>query len=153
MTAILVVCMGNICRSPLAEAALRAEASARGLDVTIDSAGTGAWHIGDPPDSRAQAEALRHGVDISGQRARQVSPADFDRFDLILAADRDNLAHLRRMQPKDGRARLSLLLDHVPGREGQGIPDPYYGGPEGFARAWQDARQAAGAVLDHQPPG
>ena len=153
MTAILVVCMGNICRSPLAEAALRAEASARGLDVTIDSAGTGAWHIGDPPDSRAQAEALRHGVDISGQRARQVSPTDFDRFDLILAADRDNLAHLRRMQPKDGRARLSLLLDHVPGREGQGIPDPYYGGPDGFARAWQDARQAASAVLEHLPPG
>lgn len=149
MTAILVVCMGNICRSPLAEAALRSEAQARGVDIVVDSAGTGPWHVGDPPDQRAQAQALRHGIDISGQRGRQVGRVDFDRFDMILALDADNLAHLRRMQPKSARAELSLLLDHVPGWQGQGVPDPYYGGTEGFAAVWQDVTEAAAALLDN----
>jgi protein-tyrosine phosphatase len=145
---VLFVCMGNICRSPLAEAALRALASSRGVDLSIDSAGTGPWHVGEPPDPRSRAEAARHGVDISDQRARQVNIADFDCFDLIVAMDRDNLAHLRRMRPAGSGAELALLLDHVPGREGQEVGDPYYGGPEGFRTAWGDATEAAGGILE-----
>lgn len=143
---VLFVCLGNICRSPLAEAALRAEADRLGLDVDVDSAGTGEWHIGEPPDRRAQAAARKHGVDISHLRGRQVRSNDFNAFDHIVAMDRENLANLRRMQPDRGRARLSLLLDHVPGREGQPVADPYYGGPEGFAVTWRDVTEGARAL-------
>src|SRR3954470_3499858 len=120
MTAsILFVCLGNICRSPLAEGAFRAEADRLGLDAEVDSAGTGGWHRGEPPDRRAIAVARRGGVDISVQRARQVTRADFDRFDHIVALDAENLADLERLRPAGSRASLSLLLDHVPGREGE----------------------------------
>lgn len=139
---VLFVCMGNICRSPLAEAAFRAEAERIGLDVEIDSAGTGDWHAGQPPDRRAIAAAARNGVDISRQRARQVRRKDFDLFDRIVALDRDNLAHLERMGPEGG-AELSLLLDHVPGREGEAVADPYYGGDAGFDVAWRDVSEGA----------
>jgi protein-tyrosine phosphatase len=141
--AVLFVCMGNICRSPLAEAALRAEAERRGLDLVIDSAGTGGWHAGEQPDRRAISAAARNGVDISGQRARQVTRADFDRFDHVVALDADNLAHLERMRPAGARAELSLLLDHVEGREGQGVADPYYGGDSHFDVTWADVTAAA----------
>lgn len=140
---ILFVCMGNICRSPLAEGAFRAEAARRGLAVETDSAGTGGWHVGEPPDRRAIAAAARHGVEISGQRARKVGAGDFDAFDHIVALDRDNLADLAALRPADGRAALSLLLDHVPGREGEGVADPYYGGAEHFDRTWRDVRAGA----------
>jgi protein-tyrosine phosphatase len=102
---VLFVCLGNICRSPLAEAAMKAEAARLGLDWEIESAGTGGWHVGDPPDPRAQATALRHGVDISGYRGRQVKAEDFRHFSHIVALDTDNLANLKRLQPKDGTAR------------------------------------------------
>jgi protein-tyrosine-phosphatase len=102
---VLFVCLGNICRSPLAEAAMKAEAARLGLDWEIESAGTGGWHVGDPPDRRAQATALRHGVDISGYRGRQVKAADFRHFSHVVALDADNLANLKRLQPKDGTAR------------------------------------------------
>ena len=101
--AVLFVCLGNICRSPLAEAAFRVEAERAGLDVEVDSAGTGGWHAGEPPDPRALAVARRNGVDMSGYRARQVEPADFARFSHIVALDGDNLAVLRRLRPKKGR--------------------------------------------------
>ncbi len=140
---VLFVCLGNICRSPLAEAALRAEAARLGVAVEIDSAGTGDWHVGHAPDRRAQAVAMRNGVDIGDLRARQVSAVDFDRFDHIVALDRQNLADLRRMQPPGTRAALSLLFDHVPGREGEGVADPYYGADSAFDTAWDDV--AAGA--------
>jgi protein-tyrosine phosphatase len=146
MTAVLFVCLGNICRSPLAEAAFRAEATRLGLDLEVDSAGTGDWHAGHPPDRRAQTVAMRHGVDISALRARQVTPHDFLRFDHIVALDRENLAKLRTMEPADGRARVSLLLDHVPGREGQSVTDPYYGGTTEFDAAWSDAVEGARAL-------
>jgi protein-tyrosine phosphatase len=147
MTAsILFVCLGNICRSPLAEGALRAEAAALGLDVEIDSAGTGGWHQGEPPDSRAIAAAKRGGVDISGQRARKVTRADFERFDHIIALDTENLADLEAMRPAGSRARISLLLDRVPGREGQGVADPYYGGDAHFDATWRDVTEAARAL-------
>ena len=143
MTSVLFVCLGNICRSPLAEAAFRAEAERLGLEVMIDSAGTGDWHAGHPPDPRATATAKRNGIDISHLRARQVRPEDFDRFDHIVALDDENLADLEALRPAGSRARLSLLLDHVPGREGQAVADPYYGGDSHFDATWRDVTEAA----------
>ena len=140
---VLFVCLGNICRSPLAEAALRAEAQRLKLDLIVDSAGTGDWHAGDPPDPRAQATALRHGVDISSYRGRQVKPADFRRFTHIVALDHDNLSNLRRLAPADGVAELSLLMDHVPGREGQPVADPYFGDEDGFEITWAEVVEGA----------
>ena len=140
---ILFVCLGNICRSPLAEAALRAEAQGLRLDLIVDSAGTGNWHAGEAPDPRAQATARRHGVDISGLKARQVKPADFRRFTHIVALDHDNLANLRRLAPANATAELSLLLDHVPGREGQAVTDPYFGDDAGFEVIWAEVTAAA----------
>ena len=144
---VLFVCMGNICRSPLAEAAFRHAAAGVGLNVVVDSAGTGGWHAGDAPDRRAQAEALRHGIDISAYRARQVTQEDFRRFDLILALDADNLDDLRRIAPPDATAQLALLLDHAEGRAGESVIDPYYGNQDGFARTWQDVSAAAEGLV------
>jgi protein-tyrosine phosphatase len=143
---ILFVCLGNICRSPLAEGAFRAEAKRLGLDAEADSAGTGGWHVGKPPDRRAILAAGRAGVDISGQRAREVTSADFDRFDRIVALDGENLADLESMRPAGSRARLSLLLDHVPGREGRGVADPFHGGDDHFDTTWRDVTEAARAL-------
>ncbi len=140
---VLFVCMGNICRSPLAEGALRAEAGRIGLDVEIDSAGTGGWHAGEPPDARAIAAARRQGVDIAHLRARKVSRGDFERFDHIVALDEENMAELEALRPDGARARLSLLLDHVPGRAGQGVADPYYGRDSHFDAAWGDVAEGA----------
>lgn len=144
--AILFVCLGNICRSPLAEAAMRAELAKVGIAATVDSAGTGDWHIGNPPDPRAIAEAARHGLDIGGYRARQVRAEDFMAFDHIVALDGRNLADLAAMAPAQARARLSLLLDHVPGRAGEDVVDPYYGDAADFAQAWADVSAGARAL-------
>lgn len=146
-TGILFVCLGNICRSPLAEAALRQIADAASMDLVIDSAGTAGWHADKAPDPRACVEAARRGVNISGYRARQVVPADFDRFDMIFALDRQNFADLQSMSPAHGRASLSLLLDLVPGFEGHDVADPYYGDAEDFARTWSEVSQAAHALV------
>ena len=135
---VLFVCLGNICRSPLAEAAFREEARRLKLNVVADSAGTGDWHVGSPPDPRAQAVARKNGVDISALRGRQVKPADFRRFTHIIALDKDNLANLRRLAPVDAVADLSLLLDHAEGREGQPVADPYFGDDDGFDVTWAD---------------
>lgn len=145
---ILFVCLGNICRSPLAEAALRAEAARAGLAITVDSAGTGDWHIGDAPDRRAQATALRHGSDIKGYQARQVTRDDFTRFTHIFALDTDNLADLKRIAPAETTAALGLLLDLVPGRAGEGVIDPYYGDEDGFETTWRDVSAAAAALVE-----
>lgn len=146
--AVLFVCLGNICRSPLAEAAFRQEAARRGLEVEIDSAGTGSWHVGAPPDRRAQAVALRRGVDISGYRGRQVKAQDFRRFTHIVALDRDNLADLKRIQPADGTAELLLLLDAVEGRRGKSVADPYFGDDAGFDVTWADVVAGARGLAD-----
>ncbi|WP_313573894.1 low molecular weight protein-tyrosine-phosphatase [Brevundimonas sp.] len=143
---ILFVCLGNICRSPLAEAAFREEARRLKLDPITDSAGTGNWHVGSPPDPRAQAVALKNGVDISSLRGRQVKPADFRRFTHLVAMDHDNLANLRRLAPPDATAELSLLLDHVEGRGGQAVADPYYGEDDGFDVTWADVTDGARAL-------
>ena len=146
-TGILFVCLGNICRSPLAEAAMRAELRAAGVTARVDSAGTGDWHVGRPPDHRAIAEAARHGHDIRHYVARQVDPDDFHLFDHIVALDRQNLADLRMIAPGGGRARLSLLLDHVPGRAGEDVGDPYYGDAAGFAATWADVTAGARGLV------
>ena len=143
---VLFVCLGNICRSPLAEAAFRAEAERLGLEVEIDSAGTGDWHLGYPPDERARAVAERNGIDISHLRARQVTPEDFRRFDHIVALDLQNMRNLKAMQPPGATAELSLLLDHVPGREGQPVHDPYYGDESHFDETWRDVTEGARAL-------
>jgi protein-tyrosine phosphatase len=140
---VLFVCLGNICRSPLAEAALREEAKRLGIEVEIDSAGTGDWHVGRPPDARAIAVAGRNGVDISRQRARLVTPGDFRRFDHVVALDPQNLDDLLRIRPKGATAELSLLLDHVEGREGEPVADPYHGHAEHFDRTWADVTAGA----------
>ncbi len=140
---VLFVCLGNICRSPLAEGAFRHHAAMAGLgDLQIDSAGTGHWHIGKLPDPRSQAIAEQNGVDITAQRARQVSQDDFTRFSHIFAMDMDNLADLQAMAPIGASAQLALLLDLIPGREGESVPDPYYGGQDGFADVWSDVSEA-----------
>lgn len=144
---VLFVCLGNICRSPLAEAALRAEAAAAGVDVVVDSAGTGDWHIGSPPDPRAQAVARRHGIDISSYAGRQVTAEDFRRFTHVFALDAENLKNLRRIRPADGTAALRLLMDMVPGREGTGVVDPYFGDEAGFDLTWDDVTRAARAII------
>jgi len=128
---ILFVCMGNICRSPLAEGIFGhvvGEADLTG-HFTIDSAGTGGWHEGEPPDRRSIATARSHSIDISGQRARRIRPKDFSDFDLILAMDRDNVAALKSIAPPE--ANIRLFGDAALGT-GEDIPDPYYGGPDGF---------------------
>jgi len=125
MTSVLFVCLGNICRSPTAEAVFRARAGNTGLQ--IDSAGTGAWHAGNPPDSRSRAEGEARGYSFAGQAARKIRVQDFYDFDFILAMDASNLSDLKSIQPKDGTASLSLFLP-----DGSDVPDPYYGGPDGF---------------------
>lgn len=138
---VLAVCLGNICRSPTAEAVLRHKLAAAGLGerVEVASAGTGGWHVGDPPDQRSQHHALRRGYDLSGLRGRRVSERDFERFDLILAMDEDNLSDLERLRPAAGRAELRLFAAVA-------VPDPYSGGPAGFERVL-DLIEAASDVL------
>lgn len=143
---LLVVCLGNICRSPMGEGALRArlEASHWAGRVTVDSAGTGGWHAGEPPDKRAIACARGHGVDIAGLRARQLHAADFADFDWLLCADADNLLDVRAMAPRGSAHKTALLLDWAAGRDiGAQVPDPYCGGPEDFERVWQRVDAAA----------
>jgi len=147
VTSVLFVCLGNICRSPLAEGALRAAAAHAGIEVEVDSAGTGGWHAGDPPDRRAQAAARRHGTDISGLRARQVRPEDFRRFDFVFALDRQNLRDLEAIMPVGATAELGLLMDLVPGREGSSVADPYYGEDRDFDVTWADVHAAAEVLV------
>ncbi|MBA4353668.1 MAG: phosphotyrosine protein phosphatase [Novosphingobium sp.] len=144
---ILFVCLGNICRSPLAEAALRARAVKAGIAMTIDSAGTGNWHVGRPPDPRAMETAVRHGVDISSYRARQVIDDDFRRFGHVFALDQQNLKDLRRIEPSRHIAEVRLLMDLVPGRKGTAVIDPYYGDEDDFEQAWRDVDAAAEALV------
>jgi protein-tyrosine phosphatase len=125
---VLFVCLGNICRSPTAEGVLRylAAKEAPQLALEIDSAGTADYHIGAPPDPRSRRAALRRGIDISGLQARQVTADDFERFDLILAMDAENLRELQAMQPRNSRAAVKLFLEYAPDLGLRDVPDPYY---------------------------
>ena len=151
-TSILFVCLGNICRSPLAEGVMRHKVFDAGLvnDFVLDSCGTGAWHVGNPPDRRSIGVGARHGVDLSDLRARKVQVDDFHSFDLILAMDRSNLSDLRRLQPRDGRAKLALYLDYCglgPSLGFDEVPDPYYGGADGFEDVFHMIDQASNVLL------
>lgn len=130
MPKILFVCLGNICRSPTAEAVMRQRAT--GLGLHIESAGTGGWHIGDGPDPRSVTAGQARGYSFAGQTARQVAASDFERFDYILAMDSENLKNLRRICPLEYAEKLELFLDYSPAHTGKDVPDPYYGGPRGF---------------------
>ena len=134
MTRVLFVCMGNICRSPTAEAVVRdfARREAQGLALEFDSAGTHGYHAGDPPDERAIVAARRRGVDMSSLRARMVEALDFERFDLVLAMDEAVYGHLTGIAPRGLTGRLRLFLDYAPELGRRDVPDPYYGGPAGF---------------------
>ncbi|MFO1249752.1 low molecular weight protein-tyrosine-phosphatase [Inhella sp.] len=147
MTRVLFICMGNICRSPTAEGVFRAQVQAAGLaqHIEIDSAGTHDYHVGAPPDARSQEHARQRGYELGGLRARQLVAADFERFDLLLAMDEDNLARAARLATPAQRARLQLFMRYAPGL-GTAVPDPYYGGPEGFEQVL-DLVEAAGAGL------
>lgn len=131
---VLMVCMGNICRSPTAEAVLRHKLRERGLDgrVEVDSAGTHEWHVGRPPDERAQEHAALRGYDLAPLRARCVDVADFERFDLLLGMDEDNVDHLRAICPPPFRDRISRLTAYARRHRNRPVPDPYAGGPAGF---------------------
>ncbi len=147
---ILFVCMGNICRSPTAEGVFRKlhRELAPELDIEIDSAGTHDYHVGDPPDPRSQAAALKRGVDISMLRGRQAAPQDFHDFDYVIAMDSANLGRLASLRPRDGKAVLKLLLDYAPQAGIRDVPDPYYGGAGGFERVLDLVEQGGRGLLD-----
>ena len=146
-TRVLLVCLGNICRSPTAEAAVREAADQAGVDLEVDSAGTGAWHVGEPPDARMTAAAAEDDLHLAGA-ARQVTPDDFRDFDLVVAMDTSNLDDLRRLAPDDdARGRLRLFREYAD-ETGQGVPDPYYGGPDGFREVVAIVRRAAAGLVD-----
>ncbi len=147
---VLFVCLGNICRSPTAEAVFRAKAQRAGLAprLTIDSAGTGEWHVGNPPDWRAIAHAAKRGYDLAPLRARQVSRADFARFDWILAMDRGNLADLERLRPRDYAGHLGLFLEVAPHLGRREVPDPYDGGADGFETVLDLVEAASVALVE-----
>jgi protein-tyrosine phosphatase len=147
---VLMVCMGNICRSPTAEGVLRHKLEAAGLAdrVEVDSAGTHDYHVGNPPDTRSQRHALRRGIDLSALRARQVGAADFERFDLLLAMDRDNLALLEEACPDPAyRSRLGCLMAYAPAAGSMVVPDPYYGGAAEFEQVLDLVEQACDGLL------
>ena len=143
---VLFVCTGNICRSPTAEAVLRHLARNQSLELRIESAGLGDWHVGQPPDARAQHHAGRRGYDLSAQRARQVRPQDFDEFDMIFAMDAGHLRALQRMAAPAQRAKIRLFAS------GCDVPDPYYGGPEGFERVLDMVEAACRGLLHEIKP-
>jgi protein-tyrosine phosphatase len=148
---ILFVCLGNICRSPTAEVVFRTIVAreAPELMLEVDSAGTAGYHIGEPPDPRTRQAAARRGYDLSTVRARIVEPHDFERFDLILAMDRENLSVLQRRAPSHARERVRLLLEFAPDEDTTDVPDPYYGGPNGFEKVLDLVEAAARGLLHH----
>jgi protein-tyrosine phosphatase len=146
---VLFVCLGNICRSPTAHGVFASLVAQRGLShaVEVDSCGTGAWHVGEAPDSRATAEAAARGYDLAVLRARQVHARDFGHYDYILAMDHQNLADLQRLCPPDYSGHLGLFLSFAEGVGVEEVPDPYYGGPQGFAEVLDLVEAASQGLL------
>ena len=147
---VLFVCMGNICRSPTAEGVFRHLVGEAGLSgqIQIDSAGTHAYHIGEPPDRRSQATAKSRGVDLSMQRARKVASEDFKKFHYVLAMDENNLSELLRICPSDAIHPPQLFLAFAPQLAHREVPDPYYGGPQGFDQVFDMVESASKGLLE-----
>ena len=147
--AILFVCMGNICRSPTAEGVFRGKAQEAGLldQLLIDSAGTHAYHVGEPPDLRSQEFARKRGYDLSPQRARQVNANDFEKFDLIIAMDKDNLRNLQKLCPSQYHHKLKLMMSYATHSPSDVVPDPYYGGGRGFDMVLDYIEDASDGLL------
>jgi protein-tyrosine phosphatase len=148
---VVFVCMGNICRSPTAEAVFRHQVEKAGLEgrITIDSAGTHDYHIGAPPDPRTRQAAQRRGYDMAALRGRQVGVADFSRFDYVLAMDGNNLSILERLRPRGTESHLGLFLEFAGRHREREVPDPYYGGEDGFERVLDMVEDAAEGLLKH----
>ncbi len=149
-----MVCLGNICRSPLAEGILQHKINKKGVSVKVDSAGTAAYHVGEPPDCRSQEVARKNGIDLSNQRARKFSTADFDRFDKIYAMDRSNYRDLLGMaRNQNDKEKVEMILNVVYPGENRQVPDPYYGGNDGFEQVFRMLDEACdiivGDYLDH----
>ncbi|MGM0577331.1 MAG: low molecular weight protein-tyrosine-phosphatase [Myxococcota bacterium] len=149
-SSVLFVCLGNICRSPLAEGVFRDEVARRGVEglVRVDSCGTGGWHVGEAPDPRSVEVAQRHGLDISHQRARQLRGEDFYEFVWMIPMDRSNERVLAASRPDDHDGLVRRYTTFVPGRAPEDVPDPYYGGPRGFDDVFDLIRRGAGPLLD-----
>ncbi|MCV6637047.1 low molecular weight protein-tyrosine-phosphatase [Candidatus Albibeggiatoa sp. nov. NOAA] len=150
MVKVLFVCMGNICRSPTAEGVFHHLVQQANLQdkIDIDSAGTHAYHIGEPPDLRSQQAAMQRGIDMSHLRARRVAKDDFEKFDYILAMDRNNYAILQQVCPKGKEHKLSMFLDFAPDLNVKEVPDPYYGGSKGFEHVLDLVEAASRGLLD-----
>ena len=150
MLSVVFVCLGNICRSPSAEGVFQAlvDAAELSAQISVDSAGTGGWHVGDPPDGRAMRVGKERGYDLSAQRARQFQMSDFEKFDYVVAMDHSNFENLRRMVPEHFSGELGLMLDYA-GRIGEEVPDPYYGGIEDYHHVFDLLKPAASGLLAH----
>ena len=145
---ILMVCLGNICRSPLAEGILQAKVNSEGLDIKVDSAGTGGWHVGQGPDHRAVAIANKYGIDISQQQARQFSSTDFEGFDIIYAMDGSNLSDIVSLaNSNEDIEKVRLILNEINPEDNTPVPDPYYGGDDGFEKVYQLLDEACEIII------
>ncbi len=146
---ILMICLGNICRSPLAEGIMREKARESGLDITVDSAGTAAYHVGEPPDKRSQEVARKHGIDISGQHARQFEVRDFLQFDKIYVMDRQNYENVISLASDKTQAqKVDFMLNELYPDENRAVPDPYYGGKDGFDRVYEMLEGSCQKVIE-----
>jgi protein-tyrosine phosphatase len=147
MNSVLMVCLGNICRSPLAEGVLREKAEKLNLAITIDSAGTSNYHIGEHPDSRTIANAMKHGIDVSGLKARQFQVADFDRFDAIFVMDSSNYSDVIALaRNENDKRKVELILNRVYPGSNMAVPDPYFGGEQGFENVFILLEQACDVI-------
>lgn len=146
---VLFICLGNICRSPMAEAAFISEVQKRKLNITVDSAGLGHWHINAPPDNRTIKEVARHGIDIRHYRGRQILPDDFINFTHIIGMDHKNISHLRKIAPQKYKDKISLLMDYTFNQKGQAVDDPYYGDQSDFETTWKQVSAGITCLADY----
>ncbi len=146
---VLMVCLGNICRSPLAEGILKKQVQEKGLDWQIDSAGTSGWHVGELPDARSIATAKQYGIDITDQRSRQFQQSDLDTFDLILAMDTSNYNDILRLANSEQATKVKMILNFTYPKENRSVPDPYYN--DGFETVYQLLDLACGKIIEEYP--